>query len=164
MPSDTDVVDATLKESSRLLPAEFLQPPRSPTRPGSSGGLSGSRPGTAGRRGRGGGSGNEENLSPYKSRPSGLQTSEDSDADRSSLHGFTSPFKVCLPLRAGYRGWPVITSRIRQVRDDRQRPFSASARLTSRLRPSSAAESSRLELMTEVRGSAPMLCVRFAAT
>ncbi len=127
--SDTDVVDATLKESSRLLPAEFLQascvwnrvsvcmwlltrllqPPRSPTRPGSSGGLSGSRPGTAGRRGRGGGSGNEENLSPYKSRPSGLQTSEDSDADRCSLHGFTSPFKVCvlaLPVRADYRGGP----------------------------------------------------------
>ena len=71
----------------------------------------GSRPGTAGRRGRGNSSGDEENLSPYKSRPSGLQVqppgikhnhkpvttlqlSEDSDADRSSLHGFTSPFKV----------------------------------------------------------------------
>ena len=97
--SDTDVVDATLKESSRPLPEEFLHPPRSPLRPGSSGGLAGSRPGTAGRRVRGNGSGNEENLSPYKSRPSGVQTSEDSDADRSSLHGFTSPFKVCLHLR-----------------------------------------------------------------
>ena len=38
-----------------------------------------------------------------------------------------------------------------QVRDDKQRPFSASARFSSRMRPSSAAESSRLELMTEVQ-------------
>ncbi len=38
-----------------------------------------------------------------------------------------------------------------QVRaDDKQRPFSASARLGSRMRPTSAAEGSRLELMTEV--------------
>lgn len=68
-------------------------------RPGSSGGLAGSRPGTAGRRARGSGGSNEENLSPYKARPSGLLTSEDSDADRSNLHGFTSPFKVGLPQR-----------------------------------------------------------------
>ena len=98
--SDTDIVDATLKDISRPLPEEFLHPPRSPLRPGSSGGLGGSRPGTAGRRGKGNSSGDEENLSPYKSRPSGLQLSEDSDADRSSLHGFTSPFKVRVRRRA----------------------------------------------------------------
>ena len=72
--SDTDIVDATLKESARPLPDQFLHapPPHSP----SNGGLGmggGSRPGTAGRRGRGNSSGDEENLSPYKSRPSGLQ-------------------------------------------------------------------------------------------
>lgn len=66
----------------------------------------------------------------------------------------------CLCARTIGAGQRVTTARFRQVRDDRQRPFSASARLGSRLRPSSAAESSRLDLMTEVRVSAPCsLCI-----